>query len=158
MQQNDGWSCKPFAQLTTDEVYDLLRLRAEIFVVEQDCAYLDPDGMDQAAWHWLYRENGRLLASERCLAPGTAYPHESSIGRVVVDRSGRGRQLGRELLLRGIEFNRARWPECAILIGAQSYLQQFYESLGFVVCSESYMEDGIPHLKMRFDKRLEQKT
>ncbi|EED32171.1 acetyltransferase (gnat) family protein [gamma proteobacterium NOR5-3] len=143
-----GWSCQPFSALSGSEVYELLQLRSAIFVVEQDCVYLDPDGLDTAAWHLAYRENGKLLAYQRCLPPGTSYDRESSIGRVIVDSSQRGRDLGRELVRRGIDFNLANWPDREILIGAQAYLQRFYESLGFVVCSEPYMEDGILHIYM----------
>jgi ElaA protein len=149
MKNDPGWSCQPFSALSAGDVYDLLQLRSDIFVVEQNCVFLDPDGLDQAAWHWLYREDGRLLAYQRCLPPGVPYGEDSSIGRIVVHASQRGRDLGRELVRRGIEFNLSTWPEHAILIGAQAQLQRFYESLGFVVCSEPYMEDGIAHLHMR---------
>jgi ElaA protein len=149
MNTDPGWSCQSFATLSASDMYDLLQLRSDIFVVEQNCVFLDPDGLDQSAWHWLYRENGQLLAYQRCLPPGVPYPEESSIGRIVVHASQRGRDLGRELVRRGIEFNLNTWPAHSILIGAQAQLQRFYESMGFVVCSEPYMEDGISHLHMR---------
>lgn len=148
-REDNGWSCQPFSALSGNDVYDLLQLRSAIFVVEQDCVYLDPDGMDSAAWHHAYRENGRLLAYQRCLPPGTPYEHESSIGRIIVDASQRGKQLGRDLVQRGIDFNLSTWPDSPILIGAQAQLQRFYESLGFTVCSDPYLEDGIEHIHMR---------
>ncbi|WP_439106292.1 GNAT family N-acetyltransferase [Congregibacter sp.] len=149
MLDESGWSCQPFSALSGSDVYDILQLRSAVFVVEQDCVYLDPDGLDSAAWHWSYREAGRLLAYQRCLPPGTPYEEVSSMGRIIVDPSQRGKDLGRELVRRGVNFNLASWPESPILIGAQAQLQRFYESLGFVVCSEPYLEDGIPHIHMQ---------
>lgn len=150
MLDDPGWSCQPFSALSGAAVYDLLQLRAAVFVVEQDCVYLDPDGLDSAGWHCLYRKDGRLLAYQRCLPPGTPYENQSSLGRIVVDPSQRGQDLGRELVRRGISFNLATWPDSPILIGAQAQLQRFYESLGFVVSSEPYMEDGIQHIHMTY--------
>ncbi|MFT4873616.1 GNAT family N-acetyltransferase [Congregibacter sp.] len=149
MLDDTGWSCQPFSALSGGDVYELLQLRCAVFVVEQDCVYLDPDGLDTTAWHLAYREAGKVLAYQRCLAPGSSYDNESSIGRVIVDPTQRGKDLGRELVRRGIDFNLTHWPDREILIGAQAYLQRFYESLGFVVCSEPYMEDGISHIYMR---------
>lgn len=149
MQGTDkSWHCQPFHALSASDVYDILKLRGEVFVVEQACAYLDPDGHDERAWHWLCRERGELLAYQRCFAPGVAYAEASSIGRIVVATRARGRSLGRELVERGIRFNFTRWPRRRIRIGAQARLQAFYESLGFSVCSEPYLEDGIRHLEM----------
>lgn len=144
-----SWSCQPFEDLRGPDVYDILQLRAAVFVVEQECAYLDPDGLDKEAWHWTLRKNGEVLATQRCLPPGTPYASESSIGRVVVAPTERGTQTGRELVRRAIDFNLKQWPGASILIGAQQYLERFYASLGFVVCSEPYLEDGIVHVMMR---------
>ena len=149
MHDDSGWSCQPFSALSGSDVYDFLQLRSAVFVVEQNCVYLDPDGLDSVGWHWAYREGGKLLAYQRCLPPGVPYAQESSIGRVIVDPGQRGKDLGRKLVRRGIDFNRATWPDKAILIGAQAQLQRFYESLGFVVCSEPYLEDGISHIYMK---------
>lgn len=151
MESTGTWSCLPFDELSGADVYDLLQLRAAVFVVEQECAYLDPDGDDREAWHWLYRDNERLLATQRCMPPGLSYPEYSSIGRIVVDPAGRGLGLSRELVRRGIAFNFSQWPAQAIKIGAQAHLQALYESLGFVVVSDTYLEDGIPHLAMRLN-------
>ncbi|MFK7829678.1 MAG: GNAT family N-acetyltransferase [Congregibacter sp.] len=146
------WLCLPFDKLSTTDVYDMLHLRSMIFVVEQACAYLDPDGLDQAAWHMLYREHGALLAYQRCLPPGTAHRDSSCLGRVAVASSKRGVALGRELVKNGIAFNFRTWPGQPIQIGAQTYLQGFYASLGFEVCSDPYLEDGIGHVDMRLDE------
>lgn len=151
MEDSAGWLCQPFGELSGEDVYDILRLRGEVFVVEQACIYLDPDGLDLLAWHWIYREKGQLLAHQRCLPPGSSY-QESSIGRVVVAASARGRDLGRELVERGIAFNFQQWPQAAIRIGAQAHLQPLYESLYFQPCSEVYLEDGIAHIEMRLER------
>lgn len=150
MDESATWACKAFNALSNDEVYAILALRSAVFVVEQACIYLDPDGLDQVGWHYLYRKGNALLAYQRCLPPGSAYADASSLGRVVVAPAQRGRALARQLVQRGIDFNLATWPGAPLLIGAQSYLQPFYESLSFVACSQPYLEDGIPHLTMRY--------
>lgn len=147
MQPQIRWECKPFTALSGTDVYALLKLRGEVFVVEQDCAFLDPDGLDPEAFHWLGWDNELLVAHQRCLPPGIPYV-ESSIGRIVTAPAQRGRNLGRELLHRGIAFNRERWPAHAIRLGAQSRLQRFYAALGFHVDGDAYMEDGIEHCYM----------
>ena len=144
---NHRWQLCPFEELTNDELYQLLRLRQEVFVVEQNCAYLDLDGLDQEAIHILCWQQHRLAAYARCLAPGQAFP-ESALGRIVVSPTCRGQSLGRELVSRGIEFNMSHWPDSAIQIGAQAHLEEFYESLGFVSTGDRYLEDGIPHVHM----------
>jgi len=149
MHTGGDWDWRSFEDLSIHELYALLQLRAAVFVVEQTCFYQDIDGLDQNAWHCLYRENGRLLAYQRCLPPEQSYIDASAIGRVVVDPSARGRGLSRKLLRRGIDFNRATWPDHGVKLSAQAHLQGLYESLGFVTCSEPYLEDGIPHVHMR---------
>ena len=149
MQGKGEWQWKPFDALSGAEVYAMLKLRSEIFVLEQECPYLDPDGLDTQAWHCLYLEQGALKAYLRSLAPGTSYAQASSIGRIVVDASCRGQGLSRELIRRGIDFNREHWPDHALEIGAQAHLRKLYESLGFRECGEPYDEDGIPHLHLR---------
>ena len=141
------WEYLAFDSLSPAALYALLKLRSEIFVVEQECVFLDPDGLDQDAFHCLGWEGSALVAYQRCLPPGIPYA-ESSIGRIVIDPRQRGRDLGRELVVRGIEFNARRWPGHPIRIGAQARLTRFYESLGFVVDGEMYMEDGIEHVNM----------
>lgn len=143
------WQIRPFRQLSIDELYGLLQLRQDVFVVEQDCVYRDLDGLDARAWHlFCINEQGQHLAGARCLPPGTAFA-ESSIGRVVTRQSARGKGLGRDLMQRALDFNRRQWPGQDIVIGAQAYLETFYASLGFVAEGEPYDEDGILHIHMR---------
>ena len=141
------WSTSSFGQLGKRELYELIRLRQDVFIVEQDCAYADLDGLDEKSFHMRGYEDGKLLAYQRLLPPGLSYP-ESSIGRILVGPEGRGRQLGRELVQRGIDYNMNHWPESPIRIGAQAHLADFYGSLGFNVDGEEYVEDGIPHVHM----------
>ena len=147
MNNSLDWSTHRFAELDIHTLYEILALRQSIFVVEQDCPYQDLDGLDQDAYHMSCRDNGDLLAYQRCLPPGVSYP-ESSIGRIIVSAAARGRKLGRELVQRGIDFNRAHWPDHDIRIGAQAHLADFYGSLGFEIDGEQYVEDGIPHVHM----------
>jgi len=147
-----NWEIANFDDLTTRELYTLMRLRQDVFVLEQNCVYRDLDGLDLAAVHILCWEDGELLAYLRCLQPGASYP-QSSIGRIVVSPLARGRDLGRELVKRGIDYNLKAWPDSDIRIGAQAYLEKFYTELGFVTDGEPYMEDGIEHIYMNLVKR-----
>jgi len=146
-----SWTTAHFDDFTSRELYAVMRLRQEVFVVEQNCVYPDLDGLDLDGVHILYREDGELLAYLRCLKPGVSYP-QSSLGRIVVAPSGRGRDLGRELVKRGINYNLQTWPDSDIRIGAQAYLEKFYRSLGFVADGQPYMEDGIEHIHMNLPK------
>lgn len=141
------WQIAHFDDFTTRDLYTVMRLRQEVFVVEQNCVYPDLDGLDLNADHILCWEDGDLLAYLRCLKPGLSYP-QSSIGRIVVSPTARGRDLGRELVTRGITYNFQQWPDSEIRIGAQRYLEAFYCSLGFVTDGEPYIEDGIEHVHM----------
>lgn len=142
------WTTKPFAALTLAELYALLQLRSEVFVVEQTCAFQDIDGQDQAAHHLLgYTATGELAAYSRLFGAGISYP-EASIGRVVVSPKYRRYGLGRELLRESIAAIALLFGEQPIQIGAQLYLQQFYESFGFRQVGAGYLEDGIPHIHM----------
>lgn len=143
-----AWQWLRFGQLAVDDLYDLLALRAEVFVVEQRCAYQDPDGLDRQSWHLLGRDGqGRLQALLRVVDPGGKYA-EPSIGRVVTSPSVRGNGAGRVLMQQGIARCRAAWPGQGIRISAQAHLQRFYGSLGFEPVGEPYLEDDIPHLEM----------
>ncbi len=153
MTDADGWSCLPFAALSGGELFDILRLRCEVFIVEQNCPYLDPDDVDPEALHWQLRRAGKLCAYQRSMAPGLVYENCSSLGRIIVAPAQRGRDTGRELVRRGINDNLERWPGYDIRISAQAYLEEFYRSLGFDRCGENYLEDGIPHLPMRYPAR-----
>lgn len=141
------WETKPFDALSARELYDVLSLRARVFVVEQSCVYLDCDGKDQAALHLLGRdEAGALVAYSRLVPPGKSFV-EASIGRVVTDPSVRRRGLGEPLVREAIARTREAFGG-PIRIGAQKYLERFYARLGFVAEGDTYDEDGIPHVEM----------
>ena len=142
-----NWVFKKFDQLTLQELYAILELRSKVFVVEQNCAYQDPDGKDQSAWHLMGMENDVLIAYTRILPPGVSYP-EPAIGRVVTSPAHRGSGLGRELMKRSIEHCEKIFGNTPITLGAQRYLENFYHSLGFFPSSNEYIEDGIPHIEM----------
>jgi ElaA protein len=140
---------KKFSDLSINELYDILRLRSEIFVVEQTCVYNDLDGLDKVAVHQFMRKNGEIVAYSRLLKPGTRFS-EYSIGRVVVKQSERGTGLGIEMMEEAKKYIVKEWGATKIKISAQSYLQRFYESLGFEIVTEMYPEDGIPHYGMLY--------
>ena len=143
------FTCLPFGQLTPFELYEIMAIRQEVFVVEQNCPYLDADGKDLESWHLLGRNATRkLVCYTRLLPEGLAYDGYVSIGRVVSSPSARGTGAGRILMQRSIEMCRHLFGNKPIKIGAQSYLVKFYESLGFQSTGEEYLEDGIPHTKM----------
>lgn len=145
------WQWSGFADLTVAQLYAMLALRQEVFVLEQACLYPDIDGLDPDAQHllgWRTVDGKReLMAHLRCLAPGAKYS-EMSLGRVVTAPGARGSGLGRELVAKGIELACALHPGHAIRIGAQAHLERFYAGFGFVTVSEPYDEDGILHIDM----------
>ena len=146
MQLN--WQWTRFEGLSADDVYDMLALRARIFVLEQNCAYLDPDGLDRQSWHLLGRgADGALLAYVRVCDPGVKFD-PPSIGRVVVDASQRGTGLGHVLIAEALRRCDATWPGQRNRIGAQAHLQAFYGRHGYVPVGETYMEDAILHIDM----------
>jgi len=142
-----NWTIKKFDELTLDELYNILQLRNEVFIVEQNCVYKDPDGKDQSAWHLMAIEDDKLIAYTRILPPGVSY-NNPAIGRVVTSTSKRRSGLGRELMKRSIEACEKLFGKISITLSAQVYLEDFYKSLGFIVVGEEYLEDGIPHIKM----------
>lgn len=143
-----AWTWRRFADLGVDGVYDMLALRAKVFVLEQG-PYLDPDGADRQAWHLLGRDaGGELLAYLRVLDPGVKF-EETSIGRVVVDASLRGRGVGHALMREGLAHCAVHWPGQPVRISAQAHLQRYYNRHGFQIASDEYLEDGIPHVQMR---------
>ena len=143
------WKCSFFNDLSLHDLYAALRLRSEVFVVEQNCVFLDLDNKDQDSYHLFGWNEGQLVAYTRLVPAGLAY-EEASIGRVVTSPAARGSGAGRELMLVSIrELNRI-WGHQPIRIGAQLYLKKFYESLGFQQSSEMYLEDGIEHIEMIF--------
>ena len=136
--------------LNPHELYAAIRLRNEVFVVEQHCVFQDADGFDTNAWHLLGFADGELVAYTRLLAAGTMYV-EPSIGRVVTSPSVRGSGAGKLLMKRSIEAMQQLFGRQTIRIGAQLYLQRFYESFGFEKVSEVYLEDGIQHIYMLYN-------
>ncbi|HTB24783.1 MAG TPA: GNAT family N-acetyltransferase [Puia sp.] len=142
-----NWILKPFEKLTPLELYNILQLRNEVFIVEQNCPYQDCDSKDIHAWHLMGMKEERLLAYSRLLAPGISYS-ESSIGRVVSSPSTRKTGMGKKLMKESIEQIRNLFHTDTIRIGAQLYLQKFYESFGFIRDGDIYLEDNIPHILM----------
>lgn len=141
------WNLKEFSELDALALYKILRLRVDVFVVEQNCPYPEIDGKDLDCWH-LYREaKGEIAAYARLLSPGISYS-EASIGRVIVNDSFRGQKLGEQLIKEAIAQSQKLWPGQKIKIGAQAHLQDFYGRNGFKPVSEIYLEDGIPHIDM----------
>lgn len=141
---------RAFGELTTDELYGLLRLRSEAFVVEQACVYQDLDGLDAAALHLLTTGEDGLAAYARLLPPGTpGYDAAAGIGRVVTAAAYRGAGLGRQLVRRGVGECQRRWPGRDVVLHAQSHLLAFYGSCGFRSEGDEYLETGLPHRVMR---------
>ncbi len=141
------WTCKKFNALLPEELYAILQLRNEVFVVEQNCIFQDADDKDQPSLHLMgWREN-KLVAYTRIVPPGLSY-NEPSIGRVVTSPQERGRGTGNELMQVSINKVDALYGPTNIKIGAQLYLKKFYESLGFVQSGDVYPEDGIDHIEM----------
>ncbi|GAB3517015.1 GNAT family N-acetyltransferase [Emticicia fontis] len=141
--------CVPFYELNLDELYAILALRQEVFVVEQNCPFLDADGKDQSALHlMIFDEDENLVAYTRLFAQDVYYQGYTSIGRVVTSPKARGGGLGRVLMEKSIEKVLALFGQAPIKIGAQKYLEKFYHSLGFEPTGNDYIEDGIPHTYM----------
>ncbi len=144
-----SYRCKPFYELTAPQLYSIMTLRQEVFVVEQNCAYLDADGKDLKGYHLTgYDDDGKLVAYARLLPKGVSYENFVSIGRVVTSPSVRGTGAGQSLMKEALNCMDALFPGESIKLGGQSYLRNFYESFGFVVSGEEYLEDDIPHLPM----------
>lgn len=141
------WSCKRFDELTARELYAILQLRNEVFVVEQQCIFQDADNKDQLALHLMGWKDALLEGYTRLVPAGIIYP-ETSIGRVVTSPKCRGNGTGRKLMQQSIHEIYSTWGKQPIRIGAQLYLKKFYESLGFQQISELYKEDGIDHIQM----------
>ena len=138
---------KSFKELTIDELYAILQLRSEVFVVEQDCVYQDIDYKDQKSLHVLGFKNNKLIAYTRIFKPGD-YFKNSSIGRVVVTKDERKFGYGHDIMKASIQAIKNHFNETKITISAQKYLTKFYESHQFTQVGEEYLEDGIPHIRM----------
>lgn len=137
-----------FNELSTAELYAILQLRAQVFIVEQNCVYQDIDGKDAKALHVIAESDRKIVAYARLFKPGD-YFENASIGRVVVAAEYRDRKWGHDLMRKAIDAVATHFGENQITISAQQYLKKFYESHGFVQTSEMYLEDDIPHIEMR---------
>ncbi len=147
MEGKINWTIKQFHELCAGELYDILRLRSEVFVVEQQCIFQDMDNLDQSAHHLQAKIGEELVATARILKKGIAF-EEPSIGRVVSSPRYRKRGIGFALMEKAIEECIRLNGELPIKIGGQLYLKKFYENLGFEQCSDMYLEDNIPHISM----------
>jgi ElaA protein len=143
-----NWQCKHFSELTVEELYKILQLRNEVFVVEQNCPYQDCDGKDFKSYHLTAWEEHKLMAYTRILPPGISYPNAASIGRVVTSPSARKQKIGKQLMNNSLENLYYLFGKVSVIIGAQLYLKRFYESFLFTQASDIYLEDGIEHITM----------
>ncbi|PUA18707.1 GNAT family N-acetyltransferase [Glaciimonas sp. PCH181] len=144
------WYWQPFHRLSLEQLYDALNLRQRVFVIEQNCLYLDADGLDQSCWHGLgYDDNGTLQAYARIVPPKLRYP-EPSIGRVIVSEQSRGKGVGQTLMQQAIAQTSDLYPGLPIRISAQAQLEVFYGTLGFATVGELYDDTGIPHIDMLY--------
>ncbi len=150
MNKTLNWQCRHFNELTTQELYRLMQARSEVFVVEQQCVYLDADNTDRQCYHLCGYADQELAAYSRLIGAGIVYT-QPSIGRVLTTAAHRGRGTGKELLEVSIATCRQLFGNTAIKIGAQLYLEKFYEGFGFVRKGEFYLEDGIEHVHMILD-------
>ena len=142
---------KNFSELSTEEIYKILKLRSEVFVVEQNCVYQDIDEKDQKAVHLFLEKNNEIMAYTRIFKKGDYYEENPSIGRVVVSKKERGKKLGKEIMIKSINFIKKELKERKIELSAQKYLDKFYKDLDFYSEGEDYLEDGIPHQRMFYD-------
>lgn len=141
---------KEFTELTTAELYEILKLRAEVFVVEQNCPYQDLDDKDQSSYHLFLEDNGQIIAVLRILPENIAYK-EMAIGRLIVKKSYRGKGISRKMMVRAMEFITEDLGKEKIRLSGQAYLTDFYQSLGFEKVSEMYFEDGIEHFEFLYE-------
>lgn len=142
-----NWQWSALSELSPRQVYAVFAARVAVFIVEQECAYQDLDGLDIEAEHLIAWSGPEVAGYLRLLAPGVRFS-EPSLGRIITAHDFRGTGLGRELVARGIEHARLRYPRQGVRISAQAHLQSFYQSFGFETVTERYLEDGIPHVDM----------
>lgn len=145
------WIIKKYKDLTIEELYNILKVRNEVFVVEQKCPYQDCDGKDQFSYHLFSEDNKKIVAYCRIVEKGVSYD-EISIGRVLVIEKYRSKGIARELLINAIRFAEETLNETTIRISGQVYLKDFYKSLDFKEVSDVYLEDNIPHIEMLYQK------
>lgn len=143
------WLIKRFDKLTPVQIYDIIKLRLEVFIGEQGCSYEDLDDRDKKAYHMFLYDEDKVVAYCRILDAGAAY-EEQSIGRVCVHKDYRNQGIAKQMMIRAIEFVKEEESEPVIKISAQSYIIPFYESVGFQIVSEPYFEEGIEHRKMKW--------
>lgn len=145
-----NWHAQRFDQLTTKQLYQIMQLRVEVFVVEQTCYYQDLDGNDllDDTMHVMAYRDGNIIAYARVLAPNVSYPDLASIGRVIIAKEARGIKLGDELIRQSLIQCDKYWPGIGIKISAQQHLQSYYGKHGFETVSSMYLEDDIPHVAM----------
>lgn len=149
-----NFRCKAFHELSLLQLYIIMALRQEVFVVEQNCPYLDADGKDSQAHHLMgYTGNGQLVAYARLIPKGISYENYASIGRITTHADFRGKGVGQLLMNQALDCMEQLFPGESLKLSAQSYLRKFYEQFGFVVSGAEYLEDGIPHLPMIKDSR-----
>lgn len=141
------WNVKPFSQLSTEELYKILKVRIDVFVVEQNCPYPECDNFDQKALHLWAEYNGEILAYCRIFDKGIKYP-ETSIGRVLTTETARGKNLGKHLMSFALQIIENRYKTSSVRISAQDYLLKFYSEFGFQDTGKKYLEDDIPHTEM----------
>ncbi len=147
--KNLHWQCNQFQQLDNHQLYELMKLRVDIFIVEQKCPYPELDDKDRQVEtrHLTAYRDSSLIAYARLLPPGLSYP-DPSIGRFAVESSVRNQGIGSLLMEKSLEEIDNLWPDQSIRISAQEHLRKFYEKFGFIKVSDSYLEDGIPHVEM----------
>ena len=145
-----NWHLKRFDELTTNELYEILRARAEVFVVEQTCVYQDCDLKDQKSWHLFSEENGEIVTYMRIIEKGVSYP-EISMGRLLTRENYRKDGLSRKTLEKALDFVVHTLGETKVRVSGQLYLKKFYESMGFRTTSEVYLEDEIEHVQMLYE-------
>jgi ElaA protein len=149
-QHSEGltWQVIPFGRLSPLQLHDLLKVRVDVFVVEQQCAYEEIDGKDPGCFHVLgMNSEGRVVATARIAPPGVLYT-EASIGRVAMLKAFRGFGYGYDIMNQALTFSRSEFHESDVKIAAQYYLEKFYQQLGFVTISDQFPWDGIPHVYM----------
>lgn len=142
------WQCKAFSELTNEELYKILQLRNEVFIIEQNCPYQDCDNKDLKSYHLTAWKNDSIVAYSRIIPPGISYPTAASIGRVLTSPAARRQNLGKQLMAQSLENLYRLFGNVPVIIGAQLYLKTFYESFSFIEQGTIYLEDGIKHITM----------
>lgn len=141
------WECKSFNDLSADQMYTILCVRQEVFVLEQECLYLDADGKDRKSLHLMGFDEDELVAYARIVEPGVSY-EEVSMGRILTTKNARGKGAGIELMEEGLREIESRYGKVPVRISAQTYLLKFYQKFGFESTGKEYLEDEIPHTEM----------